>query len=186
MEDHIDGPHDTTDSEASSPAGPAAPPPAQPQPQPAWRLPSGPGAGPWLAGVPASFLVLVALVSLLGLLLLSSIYLVLRLDTIQDRMKTSLPDNLHHSDFLTHWKQLVTSRLGILLFLYNSYERSQPQPMYKIKTNNIAGPHRGSRSTCLTTWSRYPRLAWVSGHCCPSHVDILIRFGTAWKHSQLS
>ena len=121
MEDHIDGPHDTTDSEASSPAGPAAPPPAQPPA--AWRLSSGPGAvtsgggrglGAWLARVPASFLVLVALVSLLGLLLLSSIYLVLRLDTIQDRMKTSLPDNLHHSDFLTHWKQLVTSRWGIL------------------------------------------------------------------------
>ena len=121
MEDHIDGPHDTTDSEASSPAGPAAPPPAQPQA--AWRLSSGPGAvtsgggrglGAWLARVPASFLVLVALVSLLGLLLLSSIYLVLRLDTIQDRMKSSLPDNLHHSDFLTHWKQLVTSRWGIL------------------------------------------------------------------------
>ena len=120
MEDHIDGPHDTTDSEASSPAGPAAPPPAQPPA--AWRLSSGPGAvtsggrglGAWLARVPASFLVLVALVSLLGLLLLSSIYLVLRLDTIQDRMKTSLPDNLHHSDFLTHWKQLVTSRWGTL------------------------------------------------------------------------
>ena len=135
MEDHIDGPHDTTDSEASSPAGPAAPPP--PQPQPAWRLPSGPGAvtsgrglGAWLAGVPASFLVLVALVSLLGLLLLSSIYLVLRLDTIQDRMKTSLPDNLHHSDFLTHWKQLVTSRLGILstnIYFYIIYMKG-PNP----------------------------------------------------------
>ena len=62
--------------------------------------------------MPASFLVLVALVSLLGLLLLSSIYLVLRLDTIQDRMKSSLPDNLHH--FLTNWKQLVTSRWGTL------------------------------------------------------------------------
>ena len=120
MEDHIDGPHDTTDSEASSPAGPAAPPPAQPPA--AWRLSSGPGAvtsggrglGAWLGQLPASFLVLVALVSLLGLLLLSSIYLVLRLDTIQDRMKSSLPDNLQHSDFLTHWKQLVTSRLGTL------------------------------------------------------------------------
>ena len=135
MEDHIDGPHDTTDSEASSPAGPAAPPPAQPQPQPAWRLPSGPGAGAWLAGVPASFLVLVALVSLLGLLLLSSIYLVLRLDTIQDRMKTSLPDNLHHSDFLTHWKQLVTSRLGILstnIYFYIIYMKGpNPNPCIK-------------------------------------------------------